>query len=194
LSELNHKKFPNIEKLFVYELPIKILTNFLPSASLFHLDFDNCQLESFSGFLSSDGGRSQSIPVLPHLEWLLARSNGMVSLEGFPSSGLENLKYLLLADNKLETIEQVVNAPNLEWLILSNNRLVDISPVTKLHKLKRITLYHNKTLKDISPLFELTITLEQLSMNGVLIDSLTEEERLEAKSKIKCQTIIWTTA
>lgn len=108
--------FPNLEKLFAYELILNTKYSLAKIDTLKKLDLDNCK------FSDNSMNNVVFIPMLNNLEWLLMRNTGISSLHSIPS--LPNLKYLLVQDNKIELIDDdIARFPKLIWVILVNNNI-----------------------------------------------------------------------
>lgn len=162
------KKFPNLKKLFIFELDINSLKSLPPLKNLENLDLDNCKLTSL-----------EDMPDLPNLKWLLARSNGIIDLKGIEKC--MGLEFLFLAENFIETIENVSSLKNLKWIILGNNKLKSLKGLEMLDKLEQVIIDNNLNLKDFSPLYSCT-SLQKLSMINI-IKELDEKEIILQKFK-----------
>ncbi len=75
----------------------------------------------------------------------------------------EDMIIVDVGHSRLETIEWVRGMPNLKYLILADNRIRDLTPISTCKNLVYLELFTNWYLTDLSPLVECT-ALEDLNL------------------------------
>ncbi len=91
--------------------------------------------------------------------------------------GMKNLTILDLNGNSLSGCDIIAGCSNLSWLQLSGFRGEDLQPLTRLKGLKNLFLSYSPTIRDISPLAQLT-NLEELRLENVMISDYSPLAKL----------------
>ncbi len=114
---------------------------------------------------------------IPSLRTLLARSNGLDSLESIQDVDIKHLQELDFSDNLISSIEPLIlnsslKAGNLTSLSLNNNQIEDISNIDEITNLTTLNLNNNHigiNGETIEAVFELKKLIElDLSHNQIL--------------------------
>ena len=99
---------------------------------------------------------SEDISVLRYCTNMYALDLGHQAITDLSVIGeMKDLRVLILADNKITDISPLSNLKHLEYLELFVNRVTDLSPLAECKKLVDLNLGFNRTLTDISPIYEL---------------------------------------
>lgn len=109
------------------------------------------------------------------------------------TSGMKDMRVLVVASNQLTDISPVADLAKLEYLDLSGNKITDITPLAGLTRLMDLNLSNNN-ITDLTPLMKLT-SLKRLWLNRACRgseDQLSEENIQKLKEALPDTEIVWT--
>jgi Leucine-rich repeat (LRR) protein len=101
-------------------------------------------------------------------------------------SSFSHVKEVYLDDNQIRDIGEIKDCTQVEILVLSYNYIEDVTSLETLSSLSHLDLSSNKTLKDISPLGNIT-SLRTLNISGTKVSE--KQYRWLCKKLPQCQII-----
>ena len=152
------KKWGEIERLTLMEIPLDSL-DFLPSGSnLWLLDLNNSGLRDISALANKT-----------NLTNLYLNDNYIQDISSL--SNLTKLKGLNLGSNRISDLNPLENLLNLDSLDIIDNEIEDLSPLSNMTKLRSLRIDNNsiKTLNSLASLEQ----LEYLRANNTGLEDIT---------------------
>ena len=157
----------SLEQLELGDNPITTLAGLPEMPSLRYINLNNTQITDLSPLSGSQ-----------NLQNISART---ARLQSLTLSNLPGLSQLELSDNQITSIT-IDGVPNLHWIDLNNNRLTGFAGLEVASNLSYLYL-HNNLIRNVAsikpvlastPLQELTLTSNEISVLGDAFDAMSE--------------------